>query len=119
MTPPEDCSVNAANANAQWTYTSQITCFNCGNRGHYSTGAHILGGMAKEEAKEAEERAREKEERGRAKARAHLKRSAQSTLRNKQVGRLEGAEAAIGESALATQNHPHREHRQRFISVKP
>ena len=73
MNPPEDCSVNAANANAQWTDTSQITCFNCGNRGHYSTGAHILGGMAKEEAKEAQERARKKEERGRAKARAHLK----------------------------------------------
>ena len=38
MTPPEDRSVNAANANAQWRDTSQIICFNCRNRGHYSTG---------------------------------------------------------------------------------
>ena len=37
MTPPEAWSVNAVNANAQWRHTSQIICFNCGNRDHYST----------------------------------------------------------------------------------
>ena len=89
---------------------SQTIYYNSGNRGHYPTGCPHWRRVCKGGGKVTKGEGKGEGGKGKGKGRVHLKGRATahpgSALRDKKVGRLEGAEGPRGELALATQNHP-------------